>query len=94
MAPFERRSGWSLAEQAGDDTPDAMQALLCSPCFDRDAVRDDVRAGVVAAIGDPGGVLIADETGFVKKGKIIGGGFEGPGSVLARRYITTGEMAY
>jgi SRSO17 transposase len=68
MAPLERRNGWTLAEQAGDDTPDAMQALLCSPCFDRDAVRDDIRAQVVAAIGDPAGVLAADETGFVKKG--------------------------
>jgi SRSO17 transposase len=69
MAPLERRNGWSLAEQAGDETPDSMQALLCSPCFDRDAVRDDVRAGVVAAIGDAAGVLVADETGFVKKGR-------------------------
>jgi SRSO17 transposase len=49
--------------------PDSMQALLCSPCFDRDAVRDAVRARIVAEIGDPGGVLVADETGFIKKGK-------------------------
>jgi SRSO17 transposase len=69
MAPLERRNGWTLAEQAGDATPDSMQALLCSPCFDRDAVRDAVRARLVAEIGDPGGVLIADETGFIKKGK-------------------------
>jgi SRSO17 transposase len=68
MAPLERRNGWTLAEQAGDATPDAMQALLCSPCFDRDAVRDVVRARVAAQIGDPGGVLVADETGFIKKG--------------------------
>jgi hypothetical protein len=54
MAPLERRNGWTLAEQAGDDTPDSMQALLCSPCFDREAVRDDVRAAVVEAIGRPG----------------------------------------
>ncbi len=44
MASLERRNGWTLAEQAGDETPDSMQALLCSPCFDRDAVRDQVRA--------------------------------------------------
>jgi SRSO17 transposase len=69
MAPLERRNGWTLAEQAGDATPDSMQALLCSPCFDRDAVRDAVRSRIVAEIGDPGGVLIADETGFIKKGK-------------------------
>jgi SRSO17 transposase len=50
-----------------------MQGLMCSPCFDRDAVRDEVRASVVAAIGDPGGVLIAGETGFVKKGTASAG---------------------
>ena len=73
LAPIERRNGWTIAEQAGDATPDAMQGLLCSPCFDRDAVRDGVRAAVVAALGDPGGVLIADESGFVKKGKASAG---------------------
>ncbi|GAA1579077.1 IS701 family transposase [Dactylosporangium maewongense] len=73
MAPIERRNGWTLAEQAGDRSPDAMQGLLCSPCFDREAVRDEVRSGVLAAIGDPRGVLIADETGFVKKGKASAG---------------------
>jgi SRSO17 transposase len=68
MAPLERRNCWTLAEQAGDGTPDSMQALLCSPCFDRDAVRDDVRA-----IGDRAGVLAGDETGFVKKGTASAG---------------------
>jgi SRSO17 transposase len=69
MVPLERRNGWSLAEQSGDGTPDAMQALSCSPRFDRDAVRDQVRAAVLEAIGDPGGVLMADEFGLVKKGR-------------------------
>jgi SRSO17 transposase len=73
LAPLERRNGWTIAEQAGDATPDAMQGLLCSPCFDRDAVRDEVRSAVVTAIGDPTGVLVADETGFVKKGTASAG---------------------
>ena len=73
LAPLERRNGWTIAEQAGDATPDAMQGLMCSPCFDREAVRDEVRAAVVAALGDPAGVLIADESGFVKKGTASAG---------------------
>jgi SRSO17 transposase len=85
MAPLERRNGWTLAEQAGDGTPDSMQALLCSPCFDRDAVRDDVRTAVVRAIGDPAGVLVGDETGFVKKGTASAG--------VQRQYTgTTGKV--
>jgi SRSO17 transposase len=62
-----------------------MQGLLCSPCFDRGAVRDEVRAAVVTAIGDQAGVLIADETGFIKKGKASAG--------VQRQYTgTTGKI--
>jgi len=85
MAPIERRSGWTLAEHAGDATPDAMQGLLVSRCFDRDAVRDEVRTAVVRTIGDPVGVLVADETGFIKKGKASAG--------VQRQYTgTTGKV--
>jgi SRSO17 transposase len=73
LAPLERRNGWTLAEQAGDGSPDGMQALLCSPGWDRDAVRDDVRGYVVEHVGDPDGVLIVDETGFAKKGRASAG---------------------
>ena len=73
LAPLERRNGWTLAEQAGDGSPDGVQALLCSPCWDADLVRDDVRDYVVERIGDPAGVLIADETGFAKKGRASAG---------------------
>jgi SRSO17 transposase len=73
LAPLERRNGWTLAEQAGHVSPDGLQGMLCSAAWDRDAVRDDVRDYVVAAIGDAAGVLIADETGFVKKGRASAG---------------------
>ncbi|HTI27590.1 MAG TPA: transposase, partial [Kutzneria sp.] len=73
LAPLERRNGWTLAEQAGDGSPDGMQALLCSPGWDRGMVRDDVRDYVVEHIGDRDGVLIADETGFAKKGRASAG---------------------
>ena len=43
LSGLERRNGWTLAEQAGDGSPDGVQALLCSPCWDADMVRDDVR---------------------------------------------------
>jgi SRSO17 transposase len=36
--------------------------------WDADAVRDDVRSLVVQRLGDPDGVLVADETGDLKKG--------------------------
>ena len=68
LSPLERKNGWTLAEQAGDGSPNGVQALLQSPCWDPDLVRDDVRGYVVEQLADPGAVLIADETGFLKKG--------------------------
>ena len=45
-----------------------MQRLLNAADWDVDAVRDDLRAYVTEHLGEPAGVLIVDETGFLKKG--------------------------
>jgi SRSO17 transposase len=68
LSETERKNGWTIAELAGDATPDGMQRLLNFYSWSADGVRDDLRGYVVAAIGDPAGVLICDETGFLKKG--------------------------
>ena len=68
LSGAERKNSWTLAEQAGDLTPDGMQRLLNFYSWDADAVRDDLRGYVLDALGDPSGVMVADETGFVKKG--------------------------
>src|SRR6516162_11075250 len=68
VAGLERKNGWTLAERAGEASPDGMQRLLRWADWDTREVRDDVRDYVVENLGDPGGVLIADETGFLKKG--------------------------
>jgi SRSO17 transposase len=68
VAGLERKNGWTLAERAGEVSPDGMQRLLRRADWDVDGVRDDVRDYVIEHLGDPGGVLIADETGFIKKG--------------------------
>ena len=69
LSPLADKNGWTLAEAAGDRTPDKMQRLLNAARWDADAVRDDLRDYAIAQVGDPDGVLIVDETGFVKKGK-------------------------
>jgi SRSO17 transposase len=63
-----RKNGWQLAEHAGERTPDGMQRLLATADWDPELVRDDLRAYVVEHLGDPGAVLVVDETGFLKKG--------------------------
>jgi SRSO17 transposase len=68
LSPIERKNGWQLAEAMGDATPYAMQHLLDRADWDAEGVREDLRAYVVEQLGDPGAVLVVDETGFVKKG--------------------------
>jgi SRSO17 transposase len=68
LAPIERKNGWQLAEAAGDATPDGMQDFLQRMRWDADRVRDDLQAYAVEHLGDPGAVLVLDETGFLKKG--------------------------
>jgi SRSO17 transposase len=63
-----RKNSWTLAEFAGDVSPDGMQRLLNFSPWDQDACRDAVRGYVVANLGDPCAVLVVDETGFLKKG--------------------------
>jgi SRSO17 transposase len=46
-----------------------MQALLGRSRWSADDLRDHVRSYVIEALGDVGGVLVVDETGFVKKGR-------------------------
>jgi SRSO17 transposase len=63
-----RKNGWQPAEHAGERTPDGMQRLLATADWDPELVRDDLRTYVVEHLGDPDAVLVADETGFPKKG--------------------------
>ena len=64
LAPVERKNGWTLAEHAGEGSPDGMQRLLRTSVWDVDGLRDDVRDYVVEHLGDPDAVLVVDETGF------------------------------
>ncbi len=68
LSRSERKNGWTIAEMAGDATPDGMQRLLGQYCWSADAVRDDLRGYVTAQLGDDRAVLVVDETGFLKKG--------------------------
>ena len=68
LAPLASKNGWTLAEAAGDATPDGMQRLLNAAAWDADEVRDDVRAYVAGHLSSADGVLVVDETGFLKKG--------------------------
>jgi SRSO17 transposase len=69
LGRIERKNGWQLAEAIGETGPQGVQRLLNAATWDAEEVRDDLRTYVVDHLGDPAsGVLILDDTGFVKKG--------------------------
>jgi SRSO17 transposase len=82
LGRVERKNGWQIAEAIGERDPQGVQRLLNAAKWDADAVRNDLREYVVEHLGDERtGVLIVDETGFLKKGeKSVG---------VARQYTGT-----
>ena len=68
LAGVERKTGWMLAEEAGLARPYRIQSLLGRSSWSADALCDPARSYAFEAIADPDGVLVVDETGFLKKG--------------------------
>src|SRR5260370_13512964 len=82
LGHIERKNGWQLAEALGEGGPQGMQRLLNAADWDAEAVRDELRAYVLEHLADePSGVLVLDETGFLKKGAKAAG--------VARQYSGT-----
>jgi SRSO17 transposase len=69
LGPERRKTGWMRAEAAGDPGPWRQQAILGRGRWDADALRDIVRDYALETLADPEGVLVIDETGFLKQGK-------------------------
>lgn len=70
LGPVQRKNGWQLAEHLGDATPHGIQRLLDRASWSADEVRDTLihyTRQHLLSDGDHG-VLIVDETGFLKKG--------------------------
>jgi SRSO17 transposase len=81
LSAVERKNGWQLAEHLGDARPWRTQRLLSHVQWDEAAARDLCRGYVVEVLADREGVLIVDETGFLKKGTKSAG--------VARQYSGT-----
>ena len=68
LSPAERKNGWQLSEAVERSEPYSIQHLLDRARWDADLVRDDLQAYAVDELGCKDGVLVVDETGFLKKG--------------------------
>lgn len=69
ISRIERKNGWQLAEELGEQTPTNLQHFVARSQWSADEVRDDLRQYVVEHLGSADGVLVVDETGFLKKGE-------------------------
>jgi SRSO17 transposase len=73
MSEVPRKNGWQVAEEVGEATPYAIQHLLDRARWDCDGVRDELRAYISETFASSNGVVVIDETGFLKKGgKLVG----------------------
>jgi SRSO17 transposase len=66
----ERKNGWQMAEYLGETTPYSIQQFLYRGRFSADELRDELRRYVKDNIGEKDGILVVDETGFLKQGKM------------------------
>ncbi len=71
--PGDRRSCWQLAEAAGHATPRRLQALLAEHAWDWKAGLGAAQRFILGHLGDPGAVLVLDETAELKKGQMTVG---------------------
>jgi SRSO17 transposase len=81
LASVERKNGWQMAEALGEANAHGVQRLLEEADWDEQGVRDELRSYVSEQLGEASGILVVDETGFLKKGKKSAG--------VARQYSGT-----
>src|SRR5260370_33149697 len=71
LSHAERKNSWSLAEFAGDVSPDGMQRLLNFSPWDEDACRDALARDGARNVGAPAAVVGGDAAGRVQKGRRV-----------------------
>jgi SRSO17 transposase len=68
LSPLGRKNGWTIAEHVGEPELAALQRLLNLSPWDADALLEVNREYAIEHLADPAGILVADPTGFAKKG--------------------------
>lgn len=66
IAQVDRKNGWQLADHLGEETPTNLQHFIARAAWSADDVRDELQRYVQEHPAEPEGVLIVDETGFLK----------------------------
>jgi SRSO17 transposase len=69
LSPLARKNGWTIAEYVGESEPKSLQRLLNLSRWDANALLAINREYAMKNLADPGAILVADPTGFAKKGR-------------------------
>ena len=94
LSAAERKNGWQLAEQIGDARPWRTQRVLSRTVWEAAMARDLCRSYVIEHLGADDGVLVIDETGFLKKGdKSAGPSTSSGGAAVQRHRWAGGELS-
>jgi SRSO17 transposase len=67
LCKVERKNSWQIAQTVGSVNPYCFQNMLNRGSFDADSARDANQQLLISELGE-GGIFVADETGFLKKG--------------------------
>ena len=73
MSRAERKNGWQMSEILGESTPYRMQQFISRGRWSADELRDVLQKYVKEKFQDESAVLVVDETGFLKQGKMSAG---------------------
>ena len=84
LSPVERKNGWQIAEQVGNENPYRVQHLLGRAQWDAEKLAQEIRQYAVAGLSEPNDIFALDETGFLKQGSQSVG-------VQVQYYGTTGH---
>lgn len=69
LAPLQRKNGWTMAEYVGEPEPKALQRFLNLTPWKVDDLVVLNREYAMETLASPSAILVADPTGFAKKGK-------------------------
>lgn len=68
LAPLQRKNGWTIAEYVGEPEPKALQRFLNLSPWNVDELLALNRDYAMEHLADEQAILVADPTGFAKKG--------------------------
>jgi len=69
LSSASRKNGWQLSEIVGESTPYKLQQHIYRGRYSADKMRGITREYAVENLGETDGVMVVDDTGFIKQGE-------------------------